>query len=180
GRDDPRVDGLAARPPQAPHRALLEDLEQLGLGLLGQEPDLVQEQGPAVSLLQQTGLRLLGVREGPSLEAEQLGLQQRPRDGRAVDADEGTSGTRARPVKHAGHQALADPRLAEQEDRHRAAGLSLALEEALERLPDVRHHVTFPDQIGHGIGAHDGPFAALSYRTSQGLAGTPGAYSAAR
>ena len=56
GRDDPHVDRLAARRPQAPHRALLEDLQELGLGLRRQEPDLVEEQSPAVCLLQEPGL----------------------------------------------------------------------------------------------------------------------------
>src|SRR5262245_8822446 len=83
GRDDPHVARLAARRPEAPHRAFREDRQELGLGLRREQPHLVEEEGPAARLLHETGLGVLRVRERTALEAEQLGLEQVRWDRRA-------------------------------------------------------------------------------------------------
>src|SRR2546427_695190 len=51
GRDDPDVHLLGTRTAQPPDRALLEGREQLCLQVLGQQPDLVEEQNSSVSRL---------------------------------------------------------------------------------------------------------------------------------
>ena len=47
--EDGDVDGFAPRTAQPAHGALLDDLEELGLHRLGKQPDLVEEDGAAMS-----------------------------------------------------------------------------------------------------------------------------------
>ncbi len=63
---------LALRRSEAPHGTLLEDLEQLGLESLRQKSNLVQEDGAAMSGLEQAGLGASGVSEGATLVAEEF------------------------------------------------------------------------------------------------------------
>src|SRR5262249_20188287 len=98
---------LTARAAEAAHRPLLERLQELGLQGLGQQPDLVEEQGAVMRGLEETRLGLPGVGEGPPFESEQLGLQQGLRDSRAVDVHKRAAGARARLVKDVGDQPLA-------------------------------------------------------------------------
>ena len=56
--------------------ALLEDAEELGLGLQGQLADLVQEEGAAVGQLEAADPPGEGAGEGAFLVAEQLALDQ--------------------------------------------------------------------------------------------------------
>ena len=155
-RDDPHVDRHAARRSQAPHRAFLEDREELGLGLRREQPHLVEEQRPAARLLHEPRLGVLRVRERAALEAEQLGFEEVRRDRRAVDGDEGALGPRAGAVKHAGHHALADPGLAQEEDRRGPASPRLCDQEAPERLADAGHRRALPDQLPQAVDVHDG------------------------
>src|SRR5262249_22606903 len=74
--EDPHVHGLAARAPEAPHGALVDDLQQLGLEPLRKQPDLVQKEDPAVGRLEDSGFWLTGIREGAALETEELCLEQ--------------------------------------------------------------------------------------------------------
>src|SRR5690606_21109081 len=64
-------------------------------------------------------------REGPALVAEELALQDRLRDRRAVDRDEGFRGTCGEIVHTACDQLLARATLAQEEDR-RGRGRRLA------------------------------------------------------
>ena len=66
---------LALRRSEATHGTLLDDLEQLGLENLRQEPNLVQEDGASMRGLEQAGLRASGVGEGAAFVAEELGLE---------------------------------------------------------------------------------------------------------
>ena len=59
---------------------------------------------------------MFGIGEGAGLDAEQLGLQQRLRDGRTIDLDERARGARAAVVDDAGHQPLAGAGLPLQQD----------------------------------------------------------------
>ena len=77
-------------------------------------------------LLEPAGARLGGAGEGAALVAEQLGLEQCVRNGRAVDLDEGLVAPPAGQVHRAGEQFLAGARLAQQQHR------GLRLRDALE------------------------------------------------
>src|SRR5574344_127043 len=70
--------------------AVLQRSQQLGLHGERHVTDLIQEQGSAVSLGQQPGLRLQGAGKGSLLITKQLALDQIFGDGGAVDGDEGT------------------------------------------------------------------------------------------
>ena len=75
-------------------------------------------------------------REGPPLVTEQLGLQQRVREGSAVDGQEGQVPAGAGRVHGTGGQLFPAPALAE--DEHVRAGLAGALEE----IPQAIHGTT--------------------------------------
>ena len=120
--------------PEPAHRAVLQDLEQLGLEHLAQESDLVEEERAPVRGLEQTGLRLARLGEGAALVAEQLGLEQRLRDRRAVDVDERPAGPGAHAVEEPRHQPLAGAGLAGDEHRGRPRRAPPGLHEP----PDAR------------------------------------------
>ncbi len=88
-REHPRVGRLGARAAEAPDRTILERLEQLDLQRVRHQPDLVEEDRAAMSDLKKTGLGLLGVGERAALEPEELGLEQRVGNRRAVHVNEG-------------------------------------------------------------------------------------------
>src|SRR5262249_56143255 len=85
-------------------RVGVENGEQLTVEVDGQEPDLVEEHRAAVRRLDETGLGVPSVREGAPLVAEELRLEQRPGNGRAVDVDEETGATRPRSVDGPGEE----------------------------------------------------------------------------
>src|SRR5438045_4901040 len=90
-RDDPRIEAARAMSANTLDRHLLDRPQQLRLRGERQVRDLVQEQRAALGMLElseppaHTGCR-------PFLDAEQLGLEQRLDERRAVDGDE-RSGT---------------------------------------------------------------------------------------
>ena len=90
--------------------------------------DLVQEQRAPVGQLEQPALLRPRVGEGAFLIAEQLALQQRLRDGRAIDGDERFSLPGALVMQGLSHQVLARPVLAFQQNRGRLAAGHLAHE----------------------------------------------------
>ena len=126
--ENPGVHRLVARGPEPPHRPLLEHLEELGLQRLGQEPDLVEEDRPAVRGLEEARLRAPRVRERAALEAEHLGLEEGLGDRRAVDVHERPVRARARAMDHPGQEPLAGSGLPFDQDRRQPADVLLALE----------------------------------------------------
>jgi hypothetical protein len=102
--------------PQPPHPLPLRGREQLALQRQRQRLDLIQEQGPGRRRLKQAGLGVYGIAEGSGLKAEQFGLQQGLRNGRAIDLDEGATGARAPVMDDPRHQSLARPRFSLQQD----------------------------------------------------------------
>ena len=67
---------------------MLEHREELGLQLQREIADLVEEDRAPVGHLEEPLAGLLGVGEGALLVAEQLALDQRARQGRAVHVHE--------------------------------------------------------------------------------------------
>src|SRR5262249_29990183 len=74
-----------------------------------QLPHLVQEQGAAGRQLEAAALESIGAGESPALVTEQLGLDQRLRQRRAVDRHERTVGPGTRLVDRAREHLLAGP-----------------------------------------------------------------------
>ncbi len=151
GADDPRVGRLGMRAAQAPDRALLDDGQQLGLERLRQEPDLVQEDRALVRGLEEPGLCASCVGEGAPLVAEQLRLEQRLRNRRAVERHEGAGRARAGAVEHAGHQPLAAPGLAFQQDRRRPSCAERAREQAAYRVSGHLDRRALSEQLDERI-----------------------------
>ena len=117
GRDDGAADLARAGSADGHEFVLVETLEKLGLQVQGHLAQFVQEEGAVCSHLHEPGLALLqGAREGAALVAEELGLEQRFRQGGAVHGDEGAFAALAVLVDELGHHALARARFAQDED----------------------------------------------------------------
>ena len=86
---------------------LLQDVEQFRLQVQVHLADLVEEDGAALRHLEAAVLAAVGAGERPLLEAEQLALEQLPRQGGAVDLDERLVRPSGRLVKSLGDQFLA-------------------------------------------------------------------------
>src|SRR5690606_10649806 len=87
--------------------------------------DLVEEDRPAVRLLEGADAALPGAGERVSLVAEELALEEVRGDGGAVDGEERLVRARAPAVDGGGGGALAGPGLALQEDGHLRCGGAL-------------------------------------------------------
>src|SRR5689334_7349590 len=106
GGDDADI-GLDRNPPaDSGELALLEDAQQPRLGVEWHVADLVEEQGPAGSLLEASHAPGDGAGEGALLMAEQLALDQLPRNRRHVHGDEGAAPALAVIVERARRQLL--------------------------------------------------------------------------
>ena len=129
---------------------VLEDAQELGLERRRHVADLVQEQGAAVGDLELAAAGRSRAGEGPALVAEQLALEQRLRDGGAMDRDEWSVRARASGVDGARQPFLANARLAQDDQRavrrcdpsrraielaHRAQSLELREAVAVAVLP---------------------------------------------
>jgi hypothetical protein len=136
GADQPDVGGLRAGAAQAADGAVLDGGEELGLGGLREERDLVEEEHAAVGGLEEATLGAAGIGEGALLEAEELGLEEGLRDGGAVDVDEGGAAAGAVAMEQAGDQALAGAGLALEEDRREALPGALPVEQPAQLVPD--------------------------------------------
>src|SRR5262249_9872311 len=115
GGDDADVDGARLERADAPDEPLFEDPEELDLDRHGQLAHLVAEDRAALGRLEQPGLRLLRARERSPLVAEQLALEQRLAQRRAVEPEPRFWGTRGEAVDALGHDLLPDAGLAEDE-----------------------------------------------------------------
>ena len=120
GGDEPDI-GLERRgPPDPLELSLLQHAEQLDLDRGGELADLVEEERAVGRQLEAPGLLPVRPGEGAALVAEQLGLEQRVGQRRAVDRHEGAVGARAGVVDGAGDQLL--PRPALPGDQHGGLG----------------------------------------------------------
>ena len=140
---DVRVDRLDGA--DGEELALLEDPEELGLGLERHGADLVEEDRPAVGDLEEA--LLLGDRsgEGPLRVAEEVRLEEVGRHRAGVDGDERAGGAQREAVEGARDELLAGAALARDEDR-RARGGGLA-----DRLEDLLHRGRAADHLGEVV-----------------------------
>src|SRR6056297_1964260 len=141
GADHAHIHGDLVAAAHALHHPLLQESEQLRLQRHGHVADLVQEQRAAAGRLDLAGGGLVGTGEGALLVAEQLGLEQILRDGRAVDGDETLVLAVAERMQRAGEEFLASAALAEQQHR------------------DVRgrHLLDHAADLEHGLAGRDDP-----------------------
>src|ERR1051326_5642222 len=166
-RDDP---GAPAAPPAGPGPAApppvarLQDAQELGLGLEWEMPPLVQENGPAVGQLEQPRPGGDGAGEGALFVPEQLALDQRGRDGGAVDLHERRRGARAVVMDGAGDELLAGPGLAFHQHRHLAMGRDPA-----GLLDDLAERRTLTENGGEAVLAP--LLGGESFRFAPGLPG---------
>src|SRR5439155_14327256 len=124
--------GLAPEPPQRP---VLQDPEELRLGRRGHLGHFIEEDRPAVGELEAAYPPLEGPGERAFLVAEDLALEQRLRDGGAVDGDERIAMTGRQLVERARRQLLAGAALAREQDGRRRGRRQL---EQAEHLPHDR------------------------------------------
>ena len=117
GGDHPHVDLDRARRAEALDLPLLQDAQDLGLRLGTHVPDFVEEDGPAIGLLELADLLLGGASERPLLVTEELRLDQLLRDRGAVHLDEAVAAPQAVAVDGARDELLAGTALAEQQHR---------------------------------------------------------------
>ena len=110
----------------------LERAQDLGLQRERQIADFVEEERPAVRHLELAGLARHGAGESALFVAEELGLEERLGNRRAIDGDKRRLGSRAERVQRAGEELLAGPALAL--EQHRRVGRRRLLE-AREHLP---------------------------------------------
>jgi hypothetical protein len=152
GADDPAVEDFLGGAPEAAHRLLFERGEDLRLDVRRQEPDLVEEQHPARGRLEQADLGAAGVGERAPLEAEQLPLQQRLGDRRAVEVDERSPCPRTQAVEEPRHEPLARSRLALDEDGRQAGSVPGETDEPAKVAPNRCDRRALSDQlleVGH-------------------------------
>jgi hypothetical protein len=114
-RDHADVDLDRLRAADPADRARLERAQQLRLLIDRELADLVEEQRAAVGFFERADAPRVGAGERARLVAEQLRLEQRRRDRRAIDRDERPAGARAREVDAFGGALLAGAGLALEE-----------------------------------------------------------------
>src|SRR5882724_9044655 len=141
GGDDAHVDLDAAVRAELLDLALLEHAEQLQLHVERDALDLVQEQRPAGRELDLSHPIVNRARERAALVAEELALEERVREGRAVDGDETAALALALKVDGASRELLAGPRLAVDEDGR------VVLCQDLDGLEDLVHHPIAADDV---------------------------------
>ena len=130
--DDPHVGRLHLAPADAGELALLQHAQQAGLGVERHVADLVEEQRAAARLLELARHRPVGAGEGALLVAEELALDQVPRDRRHVDRDERPGLAQAVVVQRPRHQLLAGAALAG--DHHPEVGVHQPRQDAVDLL----------------------------------------------
>ena len=144
--DDPHVDRLLLPSSEPSERPLLKHAEQLHLGGRLHFGDLVEEERSPVRQLEAAQAPLRGARKRPFFVAEDLALEQRLRNRRAVDAHVRVRRARAQFVDRLRDELLAGPRLA-RDEHGRRGGRRL-----LDRPVDASDPGAVPD---------DAPVAAL-------------------
>ena len=115
-RHDPHVHRNRRVPAEPLDRAFLQEAQQARLALERHVADFVEKQRAAVRGLDPADLALVRARECTALVAEQFGLQQRRRNGRAVHGDEGRVGAQRLLVDRRRRQLLAGAGFAGDED----------------------------------------------------------------
>ncbi len=132
-RDDPDVDAHGPRASEPLNLAFLEHAQQLDLHVEGQVADLVEKDRRVIRQFEAADLPGQRTGEGALLPAEQLALDERARNRRAVDAHHDATAPRALFVNLRRDEFLAGARFAEQQHRRVGRGhLARLIEDALD------------------------------------------------
>src|ERR1019366_7278666 len=115
--DNAYVDRRFGFTPKAAEFTVLEHAEQLGLGGGGHLTNLVEQQCPFFSQFETSGASLNGSSERSFFVAEDLALDQRLRDGGAVDCNKWLVSAGTQVVQAARNQFLAGTALAGNRNR---------------------------------------------------------------
>src|SRR5688572_6128490 len=142
--NDADVHGLLVAPAEPAERPLLQDAQELHLRGRRHLGDFVEEQRPAVRQLEAAFAPIRGAGERALLMTEDLALEQRFRNGGAVDRDERLRGPWAQLMDGLRHQFLAGARLAPDEDGGRGR------RRLLDDLVDLPHAGTRADHAAEG------------------------------
>src|SRR5262249_55335094 len=110
---------------------------------------LVEKNCSPMGGLEEAGLGVARVREGPALESEQLGLQERFGNCRAVDVDEWLAGAGAVSGYEPGEQPLPRAGLAREPDRGHPAAALLTAQQSPNGFPDGLDRRAFAQQLVH-------------------------------
>ena len=145
GGEDAAVGADDVGPADPLERPVLEHAEQLGLHAQGKLADLVEEERSPFGLLEPPFLLPVGAGEGAPLVAEELALQQRLGQGRAVDRDQRPVPGGVGVVDRLGDQFLARPRLTR--DQHGAGGRG----NPGDPLEDLAHPGAASHQVVEGV-----------------------------
>src|SRR5262249_43389625 len=130
---DAHVDVERLLPAHSPDLARLDDAQKLGLQIERELADLVEEDGAGARPLERPLVLVHRAGEGAALMTEELALDERRRNGAAVDDLERAGGALARGVDRAGEDILARSGLAGKKDRGVARG------DALEQSEEPPH-----------------------------------------
>jgi len=150
-REHQRVRRFGACAAEAPHGAILDRLEQLRLRRVGHEADLVEKDRPAMRHLQQAGLGLLRIGEGATLEAEQLRLEQRVWNRRAIDIHERRRGPRTQFVNQTCDEPFTGTGFAGDQNRRQTPGrCRKASNQPRELLTKGGRGCAVPDELIEG------------------------------
>ena len=139
--DQPEVDAHRPRAADPLELALLQRAQQLRLQVERQLADLVEKQRAAVGELEPSLLQAERAGERALLVAEELGLEQRLGQRRAVDRHERPGGARAVAVHGARDELLAGAALAA--DQHGR----VALRDARDAIEDGAHRLAAADHV---------------------------------
>ena len=132
-RDDPDVDAHGLRASEPLDLAFLEHAQQLDLHVEGQVADLVEKDRRVIGQFEPADLPRQRAGKGALLPAEQLALDERARNRRAVDAHHDATAPRTLLVNLGRDEFLSGTRFAEQQHRRIGRGhLSRLFEDALD------------------------------------------------
>src|SRR5215472_11612880 len=87
GGDEPHIDSQFLRPANACEGPVLQEPQELGLEWAAHVRDFIEENGAAIGFLDPAGLLAQSAGKGAFFVPKQLTLQQRLRDGGAIDPD---------------------------------------------------------------------------------------------
>src|SRR5207249_7643936 len=167
GGDDADVDRDRLHAADAQELAMLEYAQQLRLRRRAHLADLVEEERPLVRELELAELLRVRVGERALLVAEELALEQRLRDGGAVERDQRAVGARAPVVDRLGDQLLAGAALTGDEDR------GAELRDGFDRLEDLLHLRRAADDVADVVAVADLAAELLELALQVGVLGRP-------
>ena len=152
-RHDARIERLPSVGADAARLAGLEHAQELRLEFHGELANLVEEQGSPVSLLEDPSAIAVGAGEGALHESEELRLDERGRDGAAIEDHKRSLPSWARVVNGAREELLARARLSDEKNR------LLGGRSDLQPREEGAHHQRPSDRLPEAGGARERQFS---------------------